>query len=174
MYIKETEQPKNEYVDNCISLYSKPDTVKTNFGCYFIYDKSNKLAYIGKSNSNLIKRSVQSGLERLAGQFSRIDLYETDTHADASIYEIYFITTLKPYLNKESKSYDRPTIKLPDLKITNQILFYKSIDISNKNFTKEEIVNMDIFQDKISYVRLNGYSYRPNVTDNTYQFNYDI
>lgn len=173
LYIRKNIQ-KISYIDNCIFVYTRPKTTKTNIGCYFIYDISGKLAYIGKSNVNLIMRACSSALDKLSGQFSRIELYETSTHADASIYEIYYITTLNPYINTESKSYDKPTFYLPNLKLTNQILFVKNIDISHINKSKKELKEMGKIKNRITYVKINGHVYRANVTDNDTTYNYDV
>ena len=100
-----------------IAYYTKPNIPKEdNIGCYFIYDNSGKIVYIGKSNSNLYERSCTSAQERTKGNFSKIELYSMPTHADTNIYELYFIAKYNPKFNSDSRCIDNPTFELPKLK----------------------------------------------------------
>ena len=100
-----------------IAYYTKPNIPKEdNIGCYFIYDNSGEIVYIGKSNSNLYERCFTSGQERTKGNFSKIELYSMPTHADTNIYELYFIAKYNPKFNSDSRCIDNPTFELPKLK----------------------------------------------------------
>ena len=100
-----------------IAYYTKPSIPKEdNIGCYFIYDNSGEIVYIGKSNSNLYERSCTSAQERTKGNFSKIELYSMPTHADTNIYELYFIAKYNPKFNSDSRCIDNPTFELPKLK----------------------------------------------------------
>lgn len=100
-----------------IAYYTKPNISKEdNIGCYFIYDNSGEIVYIGKSNSNLYERSCTSAQERTKGNFSKIELYSMPTHADTNIYELYFIAKYNPKFNSDSRCIDNPTFELPKLK----------------------------------------------------------
>ena len=100
-----------------IAYYTKPNIPKeNNIGCYFIYDNSGEIVYIGKSNSNLYERSCTSAQERTKGNFSKIELYSMPTHADTNIYELYFIAKYNPKFNSDSRCIDNPTFELPKLK----------------------------------------------------------
>ena len=100
-----------------IAYYTKPNIPKEdNIGCYFIYDNSGEIVYIGKSNSNLYERSCTSAQERTKGNFSKIELYSMPTHADTNIYELYFIAKHNPKFNSDSRCIDNPTFELPELK----------------------------------------------------------
>ena len=100
-----------------IAYYTKPNIPKEdNIGCYFIYNNSGEIVYIGKSNSNLYERSCTSAQERTKGNFSKIELYSMPTHADTNIYELYFIAKYNPKFNSDSRCIDNPTFELPKLK----------------------------------------------------------
>ena len=76
-----------------ITFYDKPTIPKEeNFGCYFIYDNNNQLAYIGKSNLHLLEHACESARERTNGDFSKIELYPMKTQADTNIYDILYCT----------------------------------------------------------------------------------
>lgn len=99
-----------------IAYYNKP-TINRNdkMGCYFIYDTNKKLVYVGKSNYNLYDRACASAIQRTNGNFSKIELYPMETHANTNIYEIYFIAKYNPMYNSESCYPDNPTFELPVL-----------------------------------------------------------
>ncbi|MGE6504473.1 hypothetical protein ACQKF0_30020 [Bacillus wiedmannii] len=101
-----------EYTDAFIKL--QKDLAKR-AGIYFLYDENRELIYIGKSTSNLGERIPSSIKERQASCFSYT---LTETVSDAHIYEMYYITTLKPKLNTDGQTNDLPTVKLPDLEFT--------------------------------------------------------
>lgn len=82
------------------------------YGVYFLYNENKELVYIGKSASNLGTRIPSSLKEREAHFFSYA---LTKTLADAHIYEMYYITLLKPPLNTDGRTGDSPTMILPEL-----------------------------------------------------------
>ena len=84
-----------------ICTYTRP-IMSTNIGCYFIYDNDGILVYIGKSTSDLLTRACVSAVQRVLGDFSKIKLIEFNTKAEANIFEIYYISKLKPKFNSES------------------------------------------------------------------------
>lgn len=106
-----------ECVENAkwnIAYYSKPDiSEEDKIGCYFIYDVNEELVYIGKSNTNLFSRSCESAIERVKGNFSKIELYPMPTQADTNIYELYYIAIHNPKYNINSCCNDRPSFILP-------------------------------------------------------------
>jgi len=80
-------------------------------GIYFLYDHTRSLIYIGKSY-HLWKRILSSCLERKASYCSYTII---GNKADTDIYEMYFISKLKPLENGTGKTDDSPTIVLPEL-----------------------------------------------------------
>lgn len=77
-------------------------------GVYFLYNNEKKLIYIGRS-VDLCNRIPSSCSERNASFFKYLI---TNNAADAFILEPYFISLLKPPLNKEMTTCDFPTIKI--------------------------------------------------------------
>lgn len=78
------------------------------FGLYFLFDENKELIYIGKSR-NLSSRVPVSVKERKAFYFK----YKlTWTMSDANILELYYISKLKPKLNKDSKEMDPTLIEI--------------------------------------------------------------
>ncbi|WP_226639865.1 GIY-YIG nuclease family protein [Priestia flexa] len=86
-------------------------------GIYFIYDENEEIAYIGKGITCVTTRAFQSVEARRLYSFSKVEVYCTQTKADAHMYEPYYITLNRPYLNKEFVS-DEPTNMLPELSVT--------------------------------------------------------
>lgn len=77
-------------------------------GLYFLYSENKELIYIGKSK-NLSERIPTSVKERKA-HYLKYKL--TNTMADANILELYYISKLKPILNKDSKENDDTSIEI--------------------------------------------------------------
>ncbi len=75
-------------------------------GVYFIYDKDKEIAYIGKSNSSVLDRAMHSTMERRLKDFSKIEIFLTDSEYDTDLHEINCIKTYKPYLNIADKDGD--------------------------------------------------------------------
>ncbi|WP_252225397.1 MULTISPECIES: hypothetical protein [unclassified Clostridium] len=93
-------------------------------GVYKLYDENKQLIYIGKSY-NLAIRIVTSIRERKASYFSYCVL---NNKADTDIYEIYYISKLKPPLNSSNKNEDSPTLILKDLEFNYPIYIFKNCD----------------------------------------------
>lgn len=96
--------------------------MSTNIGCYFIYDNNNELVYIGKSTSDLLTRACVSSVQRLLGDFSKIELIEFNTKTETNIFEIYYISKLKPKFNSESNTKDELPFDLPDTSISTKLI----------------------------------------------------
>lgn len=145
-----------------ICTYTKP-TMTTNIGCYFIYDNNGELVYIGKSNSDLLTRACVSSVQRLLGDFSKIELLEFKTKAETNIFEIYYITKLKPKFNSESNTKDELPFELPDTSVSK-----KYIDAIEKQVfdskDSEEFISFSknaISKGYIVFEKEKGHAYRP-------------
>ena len=57
-----------------VCTYTRP-IMSTNIGCYFIYDNNDELVYIGKSTSDLLTRACVSSVQRLLGDFKKIEYF---------------------------------------------------------------------------------------------------
>lgn len=86
-------------------------------GIYFIYDTNDTLAYIGKSTSSCIKRSLSSADERNLLDFSKIEYRFISNSSEIGIYEAYYIALYKPYLNIDMIFNDEITFTIPELEI---------------------------------------------------------
>ena len=104
-----------------ICTYTRP-TMSTNIGVYFIYDNDEELVYIGKSTSDLITRACVSAVQRVLGDFKKIELLEFNTKAETNIFEIYYISKLKPKFNSESNTKDILPFDLPDTFISKKYI----------------------------------------------------
>jgi hypothetical protein len=83
-------------------------------GIYRLYDGNKRMVYVGKSY-DLGNRILNSAKERKASYYS----YSlVDNKADADLYEIYYISTEKPLLNKQSNNIDIPSLKFPSLEFS--------------------------------------------------------
>lgn len=102
-------------------IYSEGEDFTGLHGVYFIYDKEEKIAYIGKSIACVVKRSIESMMERGLCNFTKIEIKPTQAQSDVEIYEKYYIQKYKPYCNKEGVFEDSSNIILPEIK-TRQIL----------------------------------------------------
>lgn len=153
---------RSEIENDMICTYTKP-IMKTNIGCYFIYDNNKEIVYVGKSTSDLLSRSCTSAVERVLGDFSKIELLEFNTKAETSIFEIYYITKLKPKFNSESNTSDNIPFDLPDTSISKKIIMsvdkYKFEDRNSKEYLdcKEKSIK-DGF---IVFEKVKGYAFRP-------------
>lgn len=153
---------RTEIDRDMICTYTKP-VMTTNIGCYFIYDNNEEIVYVGKSTSDLLSRSCTSAVERVLGDFSKIELLEFNTKAETSIFEIYYITKLKPKFNSESNTSDNIPFDLPDTSISKKIIMsvdkYKFEDRNSKEYLdcKEKCIK-DGF---IVFEKVKGYAFRP-------------
>ena len=145
-----------------ICTYTRP-IMSTNIGCYFIYDNNEELVYIGKSTSDLLTRACVSSVQRLLGDFKRIELIEFNTKAETNIFEIYYISKLKPKFNSESNTKDILPFDLPDTSISkkyinavNKRTFDSKDSLEYISFSKESIMNGYIVFEKEK-----GHAYRP-------------
>ncbi len=73
-------------------------------GIYRIYDKSDKLLYIGKSKKIQYRirqhlRGLNSGTEDVKHHFFIVKCFYVECPMEIDIYETYLINTLKPPLN---------------------------------------------------------------------------
>jgi len=122
-YLKSKKDPKHFiYWDEKVGKYRtlSPEYLKLQesvfdiAGVYFLYDHTKSLIYIGKSY-HLWKRILSSCLERKALYCSYAVI---GNKADTDIYEMYFISKLKPLENGTGKTDDSPTIILPELEFS--------------------------------------------------------
>lgn len=145
-----------------ICTYTRP-IMSTNIGCYFIYDNEGVLVYIGKSNSDLLTRACVSSVQRLLGDFSRIELLEFNTKAETNIFEIYYIAKLKPKFNSESNTRDNLPIDLPDTFISKK--YIEAIDkvtFDSKDSPEFISFSKDAFsKGHILFEKEKGHAYRP-------------
>ena len=145
-----------------VCTYTRP-IMSTNIGCYFIYDNENQLVYIGKSNCDLLTRACVSSVQRLLGDFSRIELLEFNTKAETNIFEIYYITKLKPKFNSESNTRDNLPFDLPDTFISrkcinavDKVVFDSKDSPEFISFSKESLS-----KGYIVFEKEKGHAYRP-------------
>lgn len=106
-----------EETTNIYPLLNKGNNSFGKFGVYFIFDENDKIAYIGKSTTNVKKRAFTSVLERKLSYFNKIKI-KTTSKSNVGIYESYYIAKYKPIENKDGIYDDLPTICLPDLPTT--------------------------------------------------------
>lgn len=95
---------------------------KDKYGVYFIYNYNGELVYIGKSISCLLTRALSSAKERGCLNFSKIELRECKHKSDVAIYEAYYIALHKPEHNKDLMFDDSPSITLPELGVSKEIV----------------------------------------------------
>lgn len=114
MVFRENNFKIRDFIKNRIEGKVNDDFVKEmsklqhKHGVYFLYNGEKDIIYIGKS-TNLGERIVSSIGERNA-MFYEYAL--TESCSDAGVYEMYYISLLKPDLNVDGKHYDELTIKL--------------------------------------------------------------
>ena len=133
-----------------ICTYTRP-SMSTNIGCYFIYDNNESLVYIGKSTSDLLTRACVSSVQRVLGDFSKIELLEFSTKAETNIFEIYYISKLKPKFNSESNTKDILPFDIPD---NFGIIYFDELE-KILNF-KEELKGVRINDEEIDLTRMSS------------------
>lgn len=116
--LKPTETWGKEYSDDFLADFKKHARV---YGVYFIYGEQKELLYVGKSR-NLFERLSNSLREKKGAYYS---FAVTSTNSDAHLYEIYYISKLKPVMNKDSMEKDNLTVTLPELNISKIKKVYK-------------------------------------------------
>lgn len=147
---------------NMICTYTHPN-MNSDIGCYFIYDKTGELVYIGKSTNSLIQRACSSALQKTCGVFSKIELLEFSTKAETNIFEIYYISKYKPLLNIESNSNDKLSFDLPDTSLSRKTIlpvetvYFDDMNSQDCQSYQEEMINKGY----INYVIKNGRAFRP-------------
>lgn len=104
-------------------------------GLFKLYDKKKNLVYIDKSY-NLAEGILKSSKKKKTCYCSYCII---DNKADTDIYEIYYISKLKPIYN--IANIDLPTIKLKELEFGDIIQIYLTNDIENENVLKDEFIN---------------------------------
>ncbi|GFI29788.1 hypothetical protein IMSAGC013_01175 [Lachnospiraceae bacterium] len=145
-----------------ICTYTRP-TMSTNIGCYFIYDNDEILVYIGKSTSDLLTRACVSAVQRVLGDFSKIELLEFNTKSEANIFEIYYISKLKPKFNSESNTKDILPFDLPDTSISRKYIN----SIEKKVFDSKDSPEFITYSKASSangyivFEKAKGHAYRP-------------
>ena len=145
-----------------ICTYTRP-TMSTNIGCYFIYDNNDELVYIGKSTSDLLTRACVSSVQRLLGDFKRIELIEFNTKAETNIFEIYYISKLKPKFNSESNTRDVLPFDLPDTSISKKYINAIEKQVFDSKDSPEFIAYSKdaVSNGYIVFEKEKGHAYRP-------------
>ena len=109
----------NNITDEFVTTASQLSKVH---GIYFLYNLEGELIYVGKSVDLSVRiLSTIRGRGRCAVEFAR-----TASKSDMSVYEKYYISKLKPLLNKEGKHDDELNLELPELKRTKRVDIYES------------------------------------------------
>ncbi len=145
-----------------ICTYTRP-TMSTNIGCYFICDNDEILVYIDKSTSDLLIRACVSAVQRVLGDFSKIELLEFNTKSEANIFEIYYISKLKPKFNSESNTKDILPFDLPDTSISRKYIN----SIEKKVFDSKDSPEFITYSKASSangyivFEKAKGHAYRP-------------
>lgn len=91
---------------------------KQNFTLYRIY-YGNDIVYVGRTTQpladrirgHLFKKPMLRGID--INRVSKIEYSRYESEADMFLYEIYFINTWKPALNRDDKAKDTLTVSLP-------------------------------------------------------------
>ena len=108
----------NNITDDFVATASQLSKVH---GIYFLYNLEGELIYVGKSVDLSIRiLSTISGRGRCAVEFAR-----TASKSDMSVYEKYYISKLKPLMNKEGKHDDELSLELPELKRTKRVIIHE-------------------------------------------------
>lgn len=113
-FIYELEPVKTlgkEFSDEFIEDFEK---YARTHGVYFIYNDEEELIYIGKS-MNLFERLVGSLADKKGSKY-RFTI--PNTKSDTHLYELYYISKMKPPLNKDTVEDDELTIELPELEFS--------------------------------------------------------
>ena len=145
-----------------VCTYTRP-VMSTNIGCYFIYDNNEELVYIGKSTSDLLTRACVSSVQRLLGDFKKIELIEFNTKAETNIFEIYYISKLKPKFNSESNTRDVLPFDLPDTSISKKYINTVDKKIFDSKDSPEFISYSQnaVSNGYIVFEKEKGHAYRP-------------
>lgn len=145
-----------------ICVYTKPK-MTSNIGCYFIYDNSGLLVYIGKSTNDLLTRSCVSANQRVGGNFEHIELKEFNTKSEANIFEIYYISKFKPKYNSESNTKDTLPFEIPDTSISTKYINSIEKKTFDSKYSSEYISyrKNSIENGNILFEIEKGHSYRP-------------
>ena len=90
-----------------------------------------EIIYVGKTG-NLIERLIQHNTDRT---YSEVKFLPIENKSDLSIYELYYITTLKPVQNRQDVFFDPLTLNITD---ANK---HKLVSINNFNVLPEIITH---------------------------------
>jgi hypothetical protein len=126
-------------------VFKDLETIRTVSGVYRLYNIDKDLIYIGKSYS-LGQRLISSASIQSAIYY---DYAVANNKADADIYEIYYISRLKPINNVANNTNDIPSFILKELEFAPiKPLFDLDIDLDkykfkyNRDMSKWEKVNL--------------------------------
>lgn len=106
----------DEFINNLTKLNNRS-------GVYKLYDKNQKLIYIGKSY-NLSNRLMSSIDERKANYCTYSII---DNKANTDLYEVYYINKLNPILNTDCNSGNELTITLPEIEFAPLTKIYREV-----------------------------------------------
>jgi len=101
-------QYKNSEIILSDNFVKSLEKLRYSKGLYFFYDEKKELIYIGKSR-DLGRRILSSTRERNP-YFVKYKI--TRTMSDANVLELYYISKIKPVLNRESKEIDKTTFEI--------------------------------------------------------------
>lgn len=122
-------------------------------GLYFIFNNDAKLMYIGKSTSCVIKRSFDSMNERNLYDFSKIEYRFIDKKSDVGTYEAFYISRLKPDLNKEFVFQDTGDVSLPEIQVGYAIERNKKILITKDiKYYYGQVIDTNEYLENEAYV----------------------
>lgn len=110
-----------KYVDKEYSeeMLKVSESIVKRSGAYKLYDKNKNVVYVGKSTQGLGSRLLSTVYENDRYKTVRYFSYTLiENRSDTSIYEIYYISKLKPLLNIESNHIEDTTLILPELEFT--------------------------------------------------------
>ncbi|KDR96796.1 GIY-YIG catalytic domain-containing protein [Peptoclostridium litorale DSM 5388] len=82
---------------------------------YRLYDKDDKLLYVGKTTSLETRMTTHKLDLRWKDELTRIEVAQCNSKTDMDIYELYYINKLNPLHNISSVNGDIPTFELKDL-----------------------------------------------------------
>jgi len=98
-----------EFVEVCEEMRQRP-------GIYSFWNSQDQCLYVGRGVSGVGARIVQSFGERFRSYDRPVFLrYIVCSPSNAAVLEMYFITTLKPAMNRDGKFTDRLTVTLGDI-----------------------------------------------------------
>lgn len=114
-FIEDIIEDFNKITFFCNRL-KKIESMRGKPGIYMLYNKNKELVYIGKSKD--LKSRLNSSIKEKEEEIFYFRFSLTDNPIDASIYEPYLIGIHQPKLNCQFIGEGNPTIKLPELKIS--------------------------------------------------------